>query len=84
MAALRNEAVLEKIFQFLPMESLDSCSDVCKIWNYSKPGHIAGPQEKHNINLPPCARNYLNGLDEAVLKMAVAAFNSLSFDLKPS
>ena len=83
LTALRNELVLEKIFQFLPMKSLLPCSDVCKIWNKQSRMCIRD-HRKWTISIcPPFACNHLNELDETIGKMTVVPFNSLDFYLEP-
>ena len=81
--ALQNELVLQKIFQFLPMKSLLSCSVVCKIWNQQARLYIRD-QRKWTISIcPPFACNHLSELDETIGKMTIVPFNSLDFYLEP-
>ena len=83
LTALRNELIVDKLFQFLPLKSLLCCSEVCKNWNKQARTYIRDHRKcTASISTSfPCSR--LTELGEMVVKMTAVPYNSLQFYVKP-
>ena len=74
---LANTIVLRRIFYYLPLNALNECSSVNKLWNFEVRSYVRDFRQC-NVNIcetTPCAS--LHTLDQLVAQMSVVHYNGI-------
>ena len=79
-SALRNELILQEIFNFLPLKTLLLATEIDKFWNFQVRTYFRD-HRKCTAFVSACCQ--LEELDQALAGMTIVPFNSLSIKLRP-